>query len=390
MGVLETVPNQLSSDLMEFKKTVNTTPGYAYDANGNLTKDLYKNISLIQYNSINLSKRMNVNGSVIYYIHDFHGNKVQVIHETGTSPYNSINTVYGENVIYENGIPVKALTEEGFIYVGSDRYYYLQDHQGSNRVVLNGESGSVEEFTNHYPFGVSFAEQTSSLSYMNIQPYKYTGKELDRMYGINLYDYGARMYDPTIGRFTTMDPLAEINYSVSPYAYCGNNPVNRIDPTGMDWVEDKDGNAIWRAEYTKDNLPEGYKYIGTEYTIGNTKFTQKSNDKGEVSLYASVVENKKPDQTSTQNATFAPAIPWYATAGEIIGTSALRMAGGILSLIFLTGDTDTHGENLVSIDAYYPPPKVLPGFPGAERVPSKGNRARWRLPEGKPGRKTEK
>jgi hypothetical protein len=202
------------------------------------------------------------------------------------------------------------------------------------------------------------------------------------MHGLNMYDYGARIYDPVIGRFTTMDPLAEKYYSVSPYAYCGNNPINRTDPTGMDWVEDGNGNAIWRVEYTKDNLPKGYKYIGTEYTIGDTKFTQKTNKKGEVSLYASTVEDKNSDQTSTQNATFAPALPWYAVAGEIIGTSALRMGGGILSLLFLTGDTDPHKESLFAIDAYYPPPKELLGFPGSVKDKTQTGRARWKLPNG--------
>jgi hypothetical protein len=48
------------------------------------------------------------------------------------------------------------------------------------------------------------------------------------------------MYDPAMARFTTQDPMAEKYYSVSPYAYCNNNPVNYIDPTGM-WIEDEEG-----------------------------------------------------------------------------------------------------------------------------------------------------
>jgi len=56
------------------------------------------------------------------------------------------------------------------------------------------------------------------------------------MHGLNWYDFGARYYYGIVPAFMTMDPLAETYYSVSPYAYCGNNPVNRIDPTGKDWV----------------------------------------------------------------------------------------------------------------------------------------------------------
>jgi RHS repeat-associated protein len=55
----------------------------------------------------------------------------------------------------------------------------------------------------------------------DVQPYKYNGKELDRRNDVNLYDYSARHYDPTAARFTTVDPMAEKYYSISPYAYCG-------------------------------------------------------------------------------------------------------------------------------------------------------------------------
>ena len=74
------------------------------------------------------------------------------------------------------------------------------------------------------------------------QPYKYNGKELDQMNGLNQYDYSARYYDPAIARFTTMDPMAEKYYSVSPYAYCNNNPVNAVDPTGLAWRPTYDEN----------------------------------------------------------------------------------------------------------------------------------------------------
>ena len=60
-------------------------------------------------------------------------------------------------------------------------------------------------------------------------------KEFDGTLGLNTYDHGARQHDAAIGRFTTVDPMAEKYYNISPYAYCGNNPVNRIDPDGRDY-----------------------------------------------------------------------------------------------------------------------------------------------------------
>jgi RHS repeat-associated protein len=69
------------------------------------------------------------------------------------------------------------------------------------------------------------------------QQFKYNGKEYDPMHGLNEYDYGARQYDPARGQFTTMDPLCEKYYHISPYAYCGGNPVNAVDPDGRStWV----------------------------------------------------------------------------------------------------------------------------------------------------------
>jgi len=71
------------------------------------------------------------------------------------------------------------------------------------------------------------------------------------MHGYDTYDYGARGYYAASGRFMTVDPLAEKYYSISPYAYCGGDPVNRIDPTGMsefDWHPETEGSNNWIAD----------------------------------------------------------------------------------------------------------------------------------------------
>ncbi len=95
------------------------------------------------------------------------------------------------------------MTEAGYVSLSDGKYhYYLQDHQGNNRVVVD-QNGNVEETNNYYPFGGMFA------STGNVQPYKYNGKEFDGKKGLNWYDYGARHYDAALGRFMTVDPMAE-------------------------------------------------------------------------------------------------------------------------------------------------------------------------------------
>ena len=99
----------------------------------------------------------------------------------------------------------------------------------------------------------------------SVQPYKYNGKEYDNKKGLNWYDYGARYYDAALGRFTTVDPSAENYYPTSPYAYCGGDPVNRIDPTGADWYKDCEGNFHWVERGS--NISEGWTWVGPSVSI---------------------------------------------------------------------------------------------------------------------------
>ncbi|HMM04302.1 RHS repeat-associated core domain-containing protein [Dysgonomonas sp.] len=137
---------------------------------------------------------------------------------------------YTGNIIYENNALKRILVDGGY-YEGGVYYYYLTDHLGNNRVVANA-SGTVTQINNYYPFGMHFAPGMNA----GTQPYMYNGKELDMMHGLNMYDYSARYYESALGRFTSVDPLAEKYYSWSPYAYCYNNPLRFIDP---------DGKQIW-------------------------------------------------------------------------------------------------------------------------------------------------
>ena len=212
----------------EFKDGVKQANEYVYDANGNLTKDLNKGISNITYNVLNLPTGVTfASGGFIQHGYTADGIKRRMMYKEADGSGNPVPTVYCGNVVYENGVARLLLTEEGYVTLSDKKYhYYLQDHQGNNRVVLSS-SGAVEEANHYYPFGGVFASSG------NVQPYKYNGKEYDGKKGLNLYDYEARMYDAALGRFTTVDPSAENYFNTSLYAYCGNNPINRIDLDGL-------------------------------------------------------------------------------------------------------------------------------------------------------------
>ncbi len=308
LKVEDTGTNVTLSQSMDFKNYSNAAREYYYDKNGNLTQDLNKGVTEITYNLLNLPQTLSLSNSFgsanNTYVYAADGRKLK-------TSIGSKTTDYCGNVIYENGMLKRILLEGGYIENGSYNFY-LTDHLGNNRVVVNA-GGSVMQTNHYYPFGMSFAEGTTT----SLQPYKYNGKELDMERGLNWYDFDARMYDGM--RFTTRDPLQEKYPWISPYTYCNNNPMRYIDPTGMDWYQDDNGNAMWRRsqdkEYT-DNDGKKWKNIGENYLFTNGKtatlFQQHKNDKGELVLRTSAYNLE--DETGKDNL--------LSDVGSILSTSS--------------------------------------------------------------------
>lgn len=242
--------------VFNFMDGANEEIEYEYDKNGNLVKDLNKNISKIEYNLLNLPSKITFgDGKTITYVYDASGAKLLASYKTAL-PASSHTIAYCGNMIYEDDTFKQVLLDGGYITFTGTRpmyHYYLKDHLGNNRVVVSSK-GEVEQVNHYYPYGGIMAESTSE----SVQRYKYNGKELDRMHGLDWYDYGARwMAD---GRFTTIDPHAETYADVSPYAYCGGNPVSAIDLNGEDSYYLTDGTYLF------DNLKEtDYIYIVNSY-----------------------------------------------------------------------------------------------------------------------------
>jgi RHS repeat-associated protein len=202
-----------------------TNSNYGYDANGNLTSDSQKNISL-GYNYLNLPQT--VSGSQnLTYTYNAAGEKLQK--QAGGTVTNYINGIQ-----YTNNSIDFIQTEEGLARRSGNSYSYeynLIDHLGNVRVTFyqNPTTNQLEvlQRDDYYAFGLRKAGSPNS----NVNKYLYNGKELQEELG--QYDYGARFYDPVIGRFSTIDPLSEQMRRHSPYNYAFNNPLRFIDPDGM-------------------------------------------------------------------------------------------------------------------------------------------------------------
>ena len=163
-------------------------------------------------------------------------------------------------------------TAEGYVNVSTDlggvvgffqRFNYVfsyLDHLGNVRLNYSTDPSTntlkIIEENHYYPFGLKHSNYNATLrKFINttstgialrgVAPtpglstssasnkYKYNGKELQDELGLNMYDYGARNYDPALGRWMNVDPLAELGRRWSPYNYAYNNPVYFIDPDGM-------------------------------------------------------------------------------------------------------------------------------------------------------------
>lgn len=208
---------------------------YTYDDNGNMKTDANKGINTsIVYNYLNLPTQVTLPGGTINYTYDATGVKQRKV--AGT-----ITTDYADGFQYENNTLQFFPHPEGYVRNNSGVYEYIyqyKDHLGNIRLSYNKNLNIIEE-NNYYPFGL---EQKSHTNIVNTignaaaQKYKYNGKELqdDNIGGsqFNVYDYGKRMYDPSIGRFLKIDRLAEKYHNLTPYSYAGNNPIYFVDIQG--------------------------------------------------------------------------------------------------------------------------------------------------------------
>ena len=182
----------------------------------------------------------------VYYTFDAMGNKLRTNYYNKDSLY-----YYNDGIEYKGTVNPKLYyiaTEDGFIDSTLQYNYYLKDHLGNIRKVLNATTRTVTQTTNYYPFGLAITTTGTSKN-----KYLYNGKEIQPSNAY--YDYGARMYDASVGRWFVVDPLAEKGRRFSAYNYALNNPIRFVDPDGMEsfnFADDDHFNKNGDFLYTDD------------------------------------------------------------------------------------------------------------------------------------------
>ena len=218
-------------------KTVNVnnvpSAAYAYDSNGNITSDGRRGVT-INYNILNFPEQIIADNQQVSYIYSAAGEKLATNANGSLTYYRSV-MVYGNDnkllyILTTEGTVTRTEGSAGTSYTYN---YFKKDQIGSTRAVLSAVGNTLQnvQSTDYYPFGLAY-----STNNLNKNKYLFSGKELqDASIGgtiLGLYDFGARQYDPVIGRWMTQDRFASKYAQISPYTYCANNPILFTDPTG--------------------------------------------------------------------------------------------------------------------------------------------------------------
>ena len=244
---------------LDFDDGDDSTNEYHYDGNGALTSDSNRGINNITYDYTHYPSVIArvTKKKTVYNDYTPDGRKLSCRHVSyfpiGYGNYYRISIIdkYIDGLILRNDTTLLWRFNGGYVELNANGTptswnYYITDHLGSTRMVVDSND-NVKETINYYPFGSEMkmqdpAQMTGGTSH----PFRFTGKELDRMNSLNMYDFGARWYDVAgVPMWTSVDPLAEKYYHVTPYSYCAGDPVNKFDPEGR---EVHDGLGSYNAD----------------------------------------------------------------------------------------------------------------------------------------------
>ena len=254
-----------------FKDGTNTGDDYAYDVNGNMTKDLNKGITSIAYNYLNLPKQVSFGNGNISYIYDATGTKLSKrVVESGKS---DSFTYYAGNYVYENDVLKQITQPEGYIEPDGSSFQYLYQYRdiwGNARITYSDDnndgvitaSSEIRREQNYYPFGLEHRGYNSVIQGVKNNLKQYQGQELTEDLGLNIHEWKFRISYPDIGRFWQVDPLAEDYVYNSIYAFQENKmgmgveleglelePFDKSKPLVTPVSSDFDGGGVTQSQY---------------------------------------------------------------------------------------------------------------------------------------------
>jgi RHS repeat-associated protein len=240
---------------------------YTYDTLGRLTNSQYSSSANGTSGRFDETVTYNSNGSVASLQRNGMKNN-------GTfGAIDNLTISYNGNQLVKVTDAAEALNYNGALdfHDGDDTACeYDYDSNGaltrdSNRGI-NGITYDYGHHPNYINMNMTFGSEMrisnpAQMSGDTSHPFRFTGKELDRQNSLNMYDFGARMFDVAgVPMWTSIDPLAEKYYGISPYAYCANNPVMLVDPDGnsplsaLIKVTAKQGVKAGIKTYVKNNI----------------------------------------------------------------------------------------------------------------------------------------
>ncbi len=230
-----------------------TVTNFWYDINGNMGRDMSRGIMETHYNRLNLPTDVYFrNGHRQTIVYDGFGQKRQLSYSQTDDamlgammgvPEDSAYTLQGRrnylgpHVFVNDSLEYSAFP--GGYFTPKGTYYYITDWQGNNIAVFS-DKGRLEQQTTYYPYGEPVIEPAG-------QRYLFGGKEREHAGGRNSSDFGPRCLTPS-GSWSAADRMSESFYPLSPFSYCGGDPINRVDRDGkiVETLWDI-GNILWDA-----------------------------------------------------------------------------------------------------------------------------------------------
>ncbi len=277
--------------------TNDTADDYQYDSFGNMTFDDNKKISSITYNHLNLPVRIIIGNDKIDYLYDASGRKLL---KTVTDSATVTHTSYQSGFQYKNNVLQFFPTQEGYVSYTSgsgidqnlayNYVYNYTDHLGNIRLSWSKDPSSnvlkILEENHYYPFGLKHTNYSSDIKKylkegmqpLGIKPvpvggsveykYKYQGQERQDELGLNWDSFKWRNYDYAIGRFMSIDPLAEKYSYQSPYNFAENKVIECRELEGLEGISTT--RAQWNGAFKEmiQTFAGTFDKIATKFSIG--------------------------------------------------------------------------------------------------------------------------